>query len=519
VHLHQQRYGSRAIARRVRLNRKTVRRILCEEGYDPANPAQAKEGSKLEPFRQAIEERVVQRLTITRILREVRSLGYTGGRTILADYVHSLEGPLAPRKPTKRRFETPPGEEMQVDWTVYTVPVADEPLRVHALGCILAHSRYVSLRFYRNERESTLLEGLARSFEAFHGVTQRVVFDNMATVVLGRIGSNHKPLWHPRLLEFARHYGFRPFACRVRDPDRKGKIERIFDFLEKDFIRGSTFSSFEDLNERTAKWVAEVANRRVHGTTGLVPEEAWFAERDFLIRLPEARFAVYEETVRDVDDDATVSIGGIRYRLPATVDRGSHALRLYAEHFEVLDRHGNVVFSRRYAALADRSRLQLDPAHDAPPPGPLHSASGHRLDEQFLSRFPDLAPLVEGIARRMKSLAHIHLRALWRLAETYGEPAFLGAAKRAQQYHRYDAQAVRRLLEREHPLASSAPSPLALHDASRVHNLLGDVDSGSLDAYGHLDTDPPADACPDNTVDPSADQATATPRQEDDDEA
>lgn len=488
LYLHEQGYGTRAIAPRVLLNRKAVRRILCDEGHDPAQSTRATAASKLDSFREAIEERVQKRLTTTRILREIRELGYSGGRTILAQYVRALQGPLVPRKPVKRRFETRPGEEMQVDWSVYTVPVAGSPQRVHALGCLLCFSRYLHVHFYRDERESTLLEGLARAFEAFQGVCQRTVFDNMATVVLGRIGPNRKPVWHPRFIEFARYYAFKPFLCRVRDPDRKGKDERIFDFLERDFIRGSAFASFEDLNQRAATWAREVANRRVHGTTGLVPEESWRAERDFLIRLPEARFAVYQEGIRSIDEDSTLSIGGTRYTVPATLLTGPVAVRLYAEHFELIDPAGEVRFSRRYAEPSDPKRLQLDPAHYASLPRPAQGLPGRRIDEQFLERFPGLAGLVEGIERRMKSLAHIHLRALWRLAETYGEVPFLVAAERAQQYRRHDSHAVRRLLEREHPLRDSTPSVLPVGDAARVQALLGDVDSGSLLSYGHLDT-------------------------------
>jgi transposase len=488
LYLHEQGYGTRAIARRVLLNRKAVQRLLRQTGHDPLPPPRPTAASKLDPFREAIAERVHKRLTTTRILREIRELGYTGGRTILSQYVGQLQGPLAPRKPVKRRFETRPGEEMQVDWSVYTVLVAGEPERVHALGCVLCYSRYLHVRFYRDERESTLLEGLARAFEAFQGVCQRTVFDNMATVVLARIGPHRKPVWHPRFLDFARHYGTQPFLCKVRDPDRKGKGEAIFALLERDLLRGSVFASFEELNQRAETWLREVANRRVHGTTGLVPEEAWLAERDFLIRLPERRFAVYQEGIRSIDEDSTVSLGGRRYTVPSTLPHGPVAVRLYAEHFELLDRSGQVAFARRYAEPSDPKRLQLDPAHYAALPQPAPGPHGRRIDELFLERFPGLAGLVEGIERRMKSLAHVHLRALWRLAEAYGEEAFLKAAERAQQYRRHDSHAVRRLLERHHPLRASTPSVLPVGDAARVHALLGEVDPGSLQSYAHLDT-------------------------------
>jgi transposase len=218
VELHQQGYGTRQIARRVCHDSKTVRRVLLQKGL--LNPISTPPSPhKLDPFRELIRQKVDKNLTLTRILREIREAGYSGGRTILSDYVRSIRSPLVPSRTAKRRFETGPGAEMQVDWSLYTVPMAGEPVRVHALCCVLAYSRKAHVRFYRDERESTLLEGLTLAFEAFGGVAMRAVFDNMSTVVLGRIGPNHKPLWHPRFLDFARYYGFEPFACRVRDPD------------------------------------------------------------------------------------------------------------------------------------------------------------------------------------------------------------------------------------------------------------------------------------------------------------
>jgi transposase len=484
VELRSHGYGMRQIALRIGRDRKTVRRILETEGLLQRQPPD--QTSKLDPFRETIQEKVSKRLTVTRILREIRQQGYTGGRTILADYIRSIRSQAAPRRRVKRRFETPPAQEMQVDWSVYTVPIADNPTRVHALVCELAFSRKAYAHIYRNEREATLLEGLARAFEAFSGVSQRVVFDCMSTVVLGRIGPNGKPVWHPRFLDFAKYYGFEPFLCRVRDPDRKGKSEKFFRFLEDGCIRGSEFASFEDLNTRVHDWVDNIANRRTHGTTGLVPDEAWLSERDLLIRLPETRFAVHEDGVRQVGPDATLWIQGTPYTVPAQLANRSAAVRLYAEHFEVLDRSGQVVFSRPYVAPNDKGKLQIDAAHYATLPQRQPGSSGARIDELFLKRFPQLAALAEGIARRMKSLAPIHLRALWRLADLYGEPAFSSAATRALDYHRFNAEAVRRILEREHPI----PEPRAvtpMSPAARTLALLSEVEPGSLDSFTHLD--------------------------------
>jgi transposase len=484
VELHRHHYGMRQIALRIGHDRKTVRRILDQEGRIDRHPPN--QAGKLDPFRETIQEKIRKRLTVTRILREIRQQGYTGGRTILADYIRSIRTEVAPRSRIKRRFETHPGQEMQADWTVYTVPIAGAPTRVHALVCELAYSRKAHVHFYGNEREPTLLEGLARAFEAFTGVTQRVVFDSMSTIVLGRIGSNGKPIWHPRFIDFSKHYGFEPYLCKVRDPDRKGKTEKFIRFLEDDCIRGSEFGSFEDLNERVHHWVDNIANRRAHGTTGLIPDEVWLSERDFLIRLPETRFAVHEDGVRQVGPDATLWIQGTPYTVPAQLANHSAAVRLYAEHFEVLDRSGQVLFSRRYVEAKDKSKLQIDPAHYALLPRQQPGASGTRIDELFLKRFPQLAGLVEGIAQRMKSLAHIHLRALWRLADLYGEPAFLTAAHRVLDYRRFNAEAVRRILERDYPLPEPAPvTPMS--SSARTLAQLSEVEPGSLDSFAHLD--------------------------------
>jgi transposase len=493
-HLAQQRLGSRQIARRLGRDRKTIRRFLRDSGIRTSRPAAPCAASKLAPFHDAVRERVAQGLTASRILREIAGLGYAGGRTILAEFIARLRGPLAPRKKAKRRFETRPGLEMQVDWSIYTVPIAGILVRVHALLCVLAHSRKLHVRFYRDERETTLLEGLMLAFETFLGVALRLVVDNMATAVLGRLGSGRKVLWHPRFLEFCRYYGCKPFACKVADPDRKGKGERMFDFLEKDFIRGASFTSFDDLNARAQTWADTLANRRVHGTTGLVPDEAWLAERDFLIALPDRRFAVHHDSIREVGPDATLSIGGTLYTVPERLHDRSVAVRLYAEHFEVLDRDGSVACSRHYVEPRDKGKLQLDSRHYAHLPLPGALPSGRRIQEAFLLRFPQLELLVTGLVERVKTLAPIHLKALWRLADRYGDEAFLAAGLRALEYRRFSASSIARILERAHPLPEGQEPIAPVGAEARVLTLLGEVDSGSLDGYADLDRTAPTDS-------------------------
>lgn len=481
-------YGSRQIARRVGFSRKIVRRVLREQAALKP-PQRAYHPSKLDPFRNMIQDKVAKGLTITRILREIRVEGYSGGRSILADYVRTFPArqALAPAKTVKRRFETRLGEEMQVDWSPYRIVIAGVLTTVHALGCLLCASRKLWVHFYRNERQPTLLEGLANAFEYFQGCCLRLVLDNMATAVLGRYGPNRQPIWHPRFLDFARHYGFQPFACAVRDADRKGKKEKSFRLLWDDFLKSSEFDSVDELNQQVKTWLDHtpgVANQRVHATTREVPNQAWLSEREFLIQLPDQRFPVDEQTVRVVDQDSTLSIDGTRYTVPSSLACRSVAVHLFAEHFEVLDSNHRLAFSRRYAPASDKGKLIKDPTHyqtlNRRPP-----AQGvERLDEAVVKRFPSIASFVLGLQLRMKALAPIHIRALLRLAQSYGEKAFLEAASRAQHYRRFDARAVERILERHYPLIDD-DSLAPLDGVGAV--LIGEVESGSLDDYSNLD--------------------------------
>lgn len=516
-------YGARRIAQRMNLSRLLVERILREQGMLAALTSPSPMTSKLDPFHDQIVERVQMGLTTTRTLREIAALGYSGGRTILADEVRKLRSELtvAPaRPPTKRRFETGPAVEMQIDWRAEQILIAGRLVRVHALGCLLCYSRKLFLRFYRDERQSTLLEGLATAFHYFEGVAHRLVLDNMATAVLGHLGPGRRPLWHDTFRDFARHYGVDPFACRIRDPDRKGKKEKSFRLVWDDFVRGTDFASWDDLNARCAVWLDQTSglgNLRVHGTTRRVPNQVWAdEERALLIRLPDARFPVHQADVRVVDRDSTLSVRGTRYTVPAVLAGRSVAVRLFAEHFEVLDPHGHIAFSRTYVPDTDKGRLVIDPTHYAglPHRGPGHGRAdgSERLDEAFLRRFPDLAPLVDGLKSRMKTLAPIHIRALIRLCDSYGEEAFRAAAGRAQHYRRFDAGAVGRILEQQaQPLPEAdAVAPLA----GRGPTILGEVEPPSFDAFAGLDQGPASHAIMDQHDDGEASTIVATSDQQ-----
>jgi hypothetical protein len=420
----------------------------------------------------------------------------------LAEYIRRIRPslnlePVNPSK-VKRRFETRPGEEMQIDFSPFKISIGGALVLVHVFAALLCYSRRLYVRLFREERTSSVLEGLAGAFAYFQGCTWRVVMDNMVQAVLGRVGRNREVVWQPRLLECARYYGFEPVACAVRDPDRKGKDEKIFQLLLNDFFLGRSFESWEQMEREFAIWLDQtvgVGNLRVHGTTRRVPNEVWEKEeRAFLIRLPDQPFAFHEASAREVDLDSTLSVRGTRYSVPASLAGRSVAVRLFAHHFEVLDAQQRVAFSRRYVPDSQKGSLVIDPSHYALLPRTPKGQSPGRMDDAFVKRFPDLAPLVDGLKRHYKTLAPIQLRTLLRLADRYGHDAFLTAATRAQEYRRFDAGAIKRILEASGQLPDDADDAACLGGAGAA--LLGEAEPPSLDRHTRLDA---VEASPEST--------------------
>lgn len=481
-------YGSRRIARRMGRSRKAVRRALLESGA--RRPAAPPPTSKLDPFREDVQQKVAAGLTASRILREIRACGYGGGRTILTDYIRSVRGPRRKKSRVKRRFETEVAAECQIDFSPYRVKLGGTMVTVHAFVAVLHHSKYAYVQVVLDERLPTVMECVVGAFDYFEGAASKLVMDRITAAVFGRVGRDRKVLWHPTFEALCEHYGPDPFLCEPEDPDRKGTVENFIGFFERDRIRDSAWAGLAAMNDSVRTWLDTVANVRKHDTTGRPPVEMWRVERDFLIRLPGERFPYWREEARSVADDATLSIAGTHYTVPAELAPGTVRVRLYAGHFEVLDREGKVAFSRPYAEGEEKGRLVIDASHYDSlgwPPRSTQDGRTRQLENRLLVRFGDLAALVEGIRERTKGAWHLHLAKLAALARRYGEGPFREAALRAQGHGAFNVETVRRLLERAHPLVDEEVLPPA-KSADRVQLTLGDVDGGDLDAYADLDT-------------------------------
>src|ERR1700756_3194786 len=183
--LHRRGVGFSATARRAGLDRKTVRKYL-ERGLEPPayGPRPPRE-TKLTPFERYLRERVAAypELTASRLLREIRDLGFTGGYTTVKDFPRDVR----PSEPTafELRFETPPGRQAQVDFAHFRTVFTDEPGAeriVWLFSLVLGHSRMMWGRFVMHQDMRTLLRCHADAFADLGGVPAEILYDRMRTV-------------------------------------------------------------------------------------------------------------------------------------------------------------------------------------------------------------------------------------------------------------------------------------------------------------------------------------------------
>jgi transposase len=320
--LRRQGKSIREIARILDVSRNTVRRYLRIEGL-PRNERAAR-SSKLDPYQHYIDQRVKAAapdwIPATVLLREVRALGYPGGYSILKDHLATLR-PVAKPEPLIR-FETEPGRQVQADFA--TIRRGRDRLAVFI--ATLGWSRATYIEFVTDERLETLLGCHERAFYFFGGVPREVLYDNMRTVVTDR--DRYGPglhLYNRTFLDFAHHYGFLPRLCRPYRPKTKGKVERFIGYLRASFyVPLASQLSPEGLkvdrdtaNARVGTWLREVANARVHATTGEVP----------LVRLELER-----ERLQPMPTPWPGLIHSARSKHPVSMPRGyQHSLRVYEE--------------------------------------------------------------------------------------------------------------------------------------------------------------------------------------------
>jgi transposase len=372
--LHRQGLSVSAIAHMTGLDRKTVRKYVTIGLEPPSYTPRQIRPTMVAPFHAYLRERVVAypELTGTRLHRELRERGYEGGYTAVKDFLRSIRPNSSPG--FEVRFETPPGRQAQVDFAHFRTVFTDESgveRVVWLFSLVLGHSRMLWGRFVPHQDMQTLLRCHAAAFEALGGTPTEILYDRMKTVVdreepQGGTEPSHI-VYNRTLVEFARHYGYLPKACKAYRAKTKGKVERPFRYIREDFFLGRGFCNLDDLNSQFRQWLDEVANLRTHATTRRVVAEHFAEERPSLQKLPAGPFQAVLRLERRITKDGMVSVDGNLYSVPDTTRRRPVEVHSTADEVRILE-DGHVVAV--HPVMDGRGQRRIIAGHRSAPPPP-----------------------------------------------------------------------------------------------------------------------------------------------------
>lgn len=448
----------RAIARRLQLSRKTVRKLL---GRAPARtpPLEPLPRVSLLDVYDATIRRLVDdtpELTAPAILERLRPLGYTGGITILRDRLRVLR----PR-PAKEAFLTldfAPGAAFQVDWADFGFALPGCPRRVCGFVMVACYSRYLYLEFTLSQAMGTFLRCMERGLRFFGGVAVADIFDNMKTVVLSH--TPHATVFNRRFLDYATARGFAVIACNVRKGNEKGRVERPIGFVRSRFWTGRRFTDLMDLNRQAVQWRDEIANHRVHDVTGKVPALVFRNEEQRCLKpLPASPFDVDDVETFTVTKTFRVTFDRNRYSVPWRLTSQTVLVRADDEAVGIFLGSKQVAAHRRSWNIGEdiehpshrQGLLQRKPRAAAGllPPGLLG------LDETGVAYFKIFAAGGRSVHRETVRLTF--------LVELFGEQATRAAMAEVMAAGHVGAEYVEYVLRHKKGLTPSA-APLRLGD-------------------------------------------------------
>ena len=273
----------REIHRRTGLHRETIRGALASD--EAPRYARAPSGSKLDPFRDEIHRllRDDPKLPGQRVRELIAQLGYEGGKTIVDDYLREVRPLFAPPPRTFQRTVYRPGEVCQFDlWEPRDeIPVGHgQTRRGWVVVACLGYSRAGAGALVFSKQTPDLLAGIARCLWSLGALPERLVWDRQA----GIHGHGGRPSE-----EFAAFCGQLRVDwrfCAPADPQAKGVVERLQDFIERSFEPGRAFANELDFQLQLDAWFAERANVRHHKTLRCRPVDRLLEEQEVMALLP-----------------------------------------------------------------------------------------------------------------------------------------------------------------------------------------------------------------------------------------
>lgn len=437
--------SQRQIADLVGVSRNTVRHVLDraerarQEGHSALPAPRVRRPSILDGFDGDIAQLLDDHpdITAVRLLEELRGRGFEGSYTIVKERLRRVRP--TPKATPADRMVVCAGQQGQQDWSPYMLNFQRTGRQqIQCFSLVLSYSRRSYLQFTEDAGFYTLIRQHVAAFEHFKGVPAEILYDRQKAVVLGReVGRN---VYNPRFLAFATHYGFRPRALPPRTPKWKGRVERMFQYIEGNCLNARTFDDLAALQAHATWWSEHVADARTHRRTGETPRERFAEEADHLLHLPAGSYDTAEVGYRVVSGERFVSWDGVEYSVPPAYVLDLVIVRALADEI--------IVYGHDLKQIAAHERAPR--GHRGPVRDPAHFPKKKRDIEVLIHRMTELGEcgvaFAAGVCRR-KRFRGVHLARTLALQERYSLDDMVSALQRAVRFGAFDAERVTRILE------------------------------------------------------------------------
>ena len=439
--------------------------------------------SALDPFIEVVIATFERypKLTAKRVHEMLKARGYKGSVGQLRRRIRQLG--LRPEALHEAffRLTTAPGEQGQIDWGHFgkiRIGHAERPLYLFVV--VLSWSRAVHVDFSLDQTMAAVMRGHVRAFETFGGIPRQVLYDNMKTVVIERMGNAIH--FHARLLDLAGHYHFEPRPCRPRRGNEKGHVERYIRYLRTSFFAGREFVDLADLRRQFRAWRDEIAYvRPCPGDPTITVAQALERERPLLLPLPQHPIDTDDVRAACAAKQPYLRYDRNLYSIPYTlvgkpltiatsdtVVRVLHGVDEVARHVRSWDAHQTIENPAHLEGLLESKR----------------AARGTTGRERLIAAVPSAEALYVELVQRQTSLPR-ETRELLRLLDEFGAKPLAAAIDEAMRRETPRASSVARLLDQTLRAQGHKPTlPLRLPERPGVADLT--VRNHNLEDYDDI---------------------------------
>jgi len=423
-----------------------------KQGLQPPSPPSS--ASACEPYREIIELGVSRGRNAMAIWQDmVCQYGFGSGYQTVKRFVRKLSGSQQPQ--AVGIILTAAGEEAQVDYG--TGPMVRDGQsgkyrRTRLFVMTLGYSRKsVRLLVFRSSSQ-VWAELHEKAFRRLGGSPRVVVLDNLREGVLA--ADIYDPTLNPLYQHVLLHYGVVAMPCRVKDPDRKGKVESGVGHAQKTPLKGLRFESLEEAQAYLDHWEQRWADTRIHGTTKRQVAAMFAEEKPFLLPLPIEPFRYYQYGERVVHLDGCVEVEGAYYGLPPGWIGRLVNVQWDALHVRILDRQTRQLVREHIRQIRGGYRINNE---DYPNKAPLSTV---RLLARAAQAGTHIGQLCNAIHHEEGELGIRRILGVLSLAKKYGVGAVEDACAAALDLGVQNYRFVRRYLERRPQLNLRHVDPL-----------------------------------------------------------